>query len=399
MTIVQINTTCGIGSTGKIAASISEMLLENNVENYILYSSRSNGYSKGISCCKAWYQLLQALKSYLIGNYGFNSHIETLHIISEIHRLSPDAVLLHNIHGHDCNLRMFFEYCKSNRIKLFWTFHDCWAFTAYCTHFLFERCEKWKTGCHNCPQRKTRSAFFDNSKALYKKKKELLSGLDMTIITPSQWLADVVKQSFLKEYPIKVIHNGIDLSIFSPTKSDFRRRYHILDDQFVLLGVAFQWNRKKGLDVFIDLSRRLDPKRYRIVLVGTDIVIDKSLPENIISIHRTQNQRELAEIYTAADIFLNPTREDTFPTVNLEALACGLPVITFDVGGSPECIDDSCGAVVPVDDIDALEQIIGQVTQEKPFNTKTCLARAERFDKNKCYGEYVKLILGENVSS
>ena len=391
--IVQINSTCGVGSTGKIAIAISEILTQQMVENNILFSTATNGYGLGIACGKPGYTKIQAFKSRILGNYGFNSHAETKRIIAELDRLSPSVVLLHNIHGHDCNLDMLFSYFRQKQTKLIWTFHDCWAFTAYCTYFTFAKCSYWKDGCHHCPQRKQVSWFFDRSAVLYQRKKALFVGLNLTIVTPSQWLADLVKQSFLKEYPVKVIHNGIDLSIFRPTRSDFRERYHISEEKFVLLGVAFGWGTRKGLDVFVDLSQRLDKKKYQIVLVGTDDAVDKDLPKNIISIHRTQNQKELAEIYTAADLFVNPTREDNYPTVNMEAIACGTPVITFRTGGSPEIVDEDTGTVVECDDVDALEQEIIRISHTSPFDTDTCVNKAKSFDGTARFEEYINLLV------
>lgn len=212
----------------------------------------------------------------------------------------------------------------------------------------------------------------------------------MTIVTPSQWLAGLVKQSFLKDYPVKVINNGIDLSVFKPMESDFREKYGIRKSDFVLLGVAFGWSTRKGLDVFIELTEKL-PENYRIILVGTDDKADKQLPKSIISIHRTQNQTELAEIYTASDVFVNPTREDNFPTVNMEAIACGTPVITFNTGGSSECIDETCGSVVPCDDIDELEKEIKRVCLERPYIFDMCIKRAKFFEKNTKFKEYIDL--------
>ena len=214
----------------------------------------------------------------------------------------------------------------------------------------------------------------------------------MTIIAPSQWLADLVKQSFLKDYPVKVIHNGIDLSVFQPTPSNFREKHNISDGKFLLLGVAFGWGKKKGLDVFVELSKRLDPQKYQIVLVGTDDTVDKQLPGNVISIHRTQNQKELAEIYTAADLFVNPTREENYPTVNMESIACGIPVLTFRTGGSPEILDEATGSVVDCEDVDAMEQEIVRVCQTRPFAESDCLQRAKTFDKMARFREYLDLL-------
>lgn len=212
----------------------------------------------------------------------------------------------------------------------------------------------------------------------------------MTIITPSQWLSDLVEKSYLKEYQVRVINNGIDLTVFHPTDSDFRIRYGISRDKPILLGVAFDWGKRKGLDVFLKLAEDLGDA-YQIVLVGTNEHVDAQLPASIISIHRTQNQRELAEIYSAADIFVNPTREEVLGMVNIEALACGTPVITFETGGSPECIDETCGMVVPCDDVHALEDAIHHVIQDKPFSREACRKRAEQFDMNDKYDEYIDL--------
>ena len=389
--IVQINTSCGVGSTGKIAVSISRLLTDKGIENYILYSCATNGYDKGIGCGSRTGQKLQALKSRILGNYGFNSKGETRRIIRELDRIAPDAVLLHNIHGHDCNLEMLFTYFRKKKTKLFWTFHDCWAFTGYCTHFAYARCDRWKTGCGMCPQRRQASWFFDRSAELYQRKKALFTGLDLTVITPSQWLADLVKQSFLKDCPVKVIHNGIDLSVFQPTPGNFRERYGISEEKFLLLGVAFDWSVRKGLDVFVELSKRLDPERYQIVLVGTNDAIDKALPNSILPIHRTQNQKQLAEIYTAADLFLNPTREDNYPTVNMEAIACGTPVLTFRTGGSPEMIDEETGSAVECGDVDAMEREILRIRRERPFTECALLRNAKTFDRAERFREYLNL--------
>lgn len=389
MTIVQINTTCGVGSTGKICIGISRMLTENGVRNHILYSCETFGDPVGIACSNRQYRKLQALKSKVLGNYGFNSRLATRKMICELEQLNPDVVHLHNIHGHDCNLELLFSYFRKKQIKLVWTFHDCWAFTGYCPHFTIARCDRWKQGCFDCPQRREFSWFLDRSFVLYEKKRRLFTGLDMTIVAPSDWLANLVRQSFLKDYSIHVIHNGIDLSVFQPTKSNFRTTYG-MDQKRIILGVSFDWGEKKGLDVFAALAERL-PENYQIVLVGTDEEAERQIPDGILALRRTHNQIELAEIYTAADVFINPTREESFPTVNLEALACGTPVITFRTGGSPETIDESCGVVVPYDDIDALEKEVLYVCSQRPFSTVKCTTRAQTFDREKRFKEYLKL--------
>lgn len=225
---------------------------------------------------------------------------------------------------------------------------------------------------------------------MWKLKRKWFSGLEnMVLVTPSQWLASLCKQSFLKDYPVKVINNGIDLDIFRPRESNFREKYS-LGQKYILLGVAFDWSFRKGLDVFKDLSCQL-PDSYQIVLVGTNDLIDKELPDKIISIHSTNSQQDLVEIYSAADVFVNPTREDTYPTVNMEALACGIPVVTFDTGGSPEILDSSCGIVVPVDNNNEMLKSIRQVCERQHLETDTCLSRAKQFDITHRFKEYIEL--------
>lgn len=389
MKIVQINATCGIGSTGKICVGISRLMNANGIENYILYSSRTSGFSLGVACSNDRYLRLQALKARVFGNYGFNAKSATRKMTMELDRIQPDIVHLHNIHGHDCDLEMLFSYFRKKKTKLIWTFHDCWAFTAYCPHFIMMKCDKWKSGCENCVQYREFSWFFDRSSELYERKKRLFSDIDLTIVTPSQWLAHLVGKSFLKNYPTEVIHNGIDLSVFKPTSGDFKQK-HNLGDRKIVLGVSFGWGYKKGVDIFVKLAKML-PREYQIVLVGTNSQTDKLLPDNIISIHRTQNQQELAEIYSAADVFVNPTREENYPTVNMEALACGTPVLTFRTGGSPEIVDDTCGFVVECDDVEALEKEILRICEDKPYSEAACLKKACSFDQNERFKEYLKL--------
>ena len=396
MKIVQINATCGVGSTGKICVGISKLLSQGQNENYILYSSKGNGHAQGISCTNDAYLKMQALKSRVFGNYGFNSQAATKKMIAKLERIRPDVVHLHNLHGHDCNLEMLFRYFKEHQTKLVWTFHDCWAFTGYCPHFTMAKCDKWKTTCSQCVQYKEYSWFFDRSEKIFEKKKAVLDGLDLTVVTPSAWLAGLVKESFLKEHPVEVIHNGIDLSVFKTEKGDFRERY-ALTNKKIVLGVSFGWDRRKGFDVFLELAKRL-PREYQIVLVGTDVKVDRQLPTNILSIHRTQNQRELAEIYSAADVFVNSTREEVLGLVNIEALACGTPGVTFRSGGSPECYDETCGSVVDCDDVDALEKEIIRICTEKPYSQEACVRKAKEFDQNERFKEYIDLYERINVA-
>lgn len=389
MKVVQINTVCDSDSTGKICAGVSHILNSYGIENYIIYTLGDSENPQGIKCSER-FPKLQALRSKVFGNYGFNAKKTTRCIINELERIKPDIVHLHNLHSHNVQLEVLFSYFKTKKIKIFWTFHDCWAFTGYCVYYDMVECVKWKDSCRNCPQKNRYSWIFDRSHEIFEKKKMIFSGLDMTIITPSEWLKDQVKQSFLKDYPVETLNNGIDLNIFQPRKSDFRKNHQIKENKFIILGVASKWVLRKGLDVFINLAQRLDDK-FQIVLVGTDDEVNKRLPSNIISIHRTANQIELAQIYSAADLFVNPTREEVFGLVNVEANACGTPVITFKTGGSTECIDDTSGCVVERNDEDGLYKAIIEIEKTRPFSVENCRKRANYFSNEDRYQKYVEL--------
>ena len=390
MRVVQINLTARQGGTGRVCYGISKALSENNIENYTLFASNEEQGKFEIKYGSDFKRKINALISKIFGNHGFNSHIMTKKLISHLEKLKPDIVQLHNLHGHNVNIKMIFSYFKKNpQIKLFWTFHDFWAFTGYCPYFELVECEKWENGCGNCPLKNQHSWFFDKSKKLYRKKKELFTGLNLTIVAPSDYIANKTKQSFLKDYEIKVIHNGIDLNVFKPTNGDFREKYN-LENKYIVLGVADVWGKRKGLDTFIKLASRL-PKEYQIVLVGTNDKIDKLLPKNIISIHRIQNVAKLTEIYTASDVFVNPTLDEAFGMVNIEALACGTPVITYNSGGSPECIDESCGIVVEKNHIDTLEKSIKDICEAKTITKNACVEYAMRFVDNETYRKYLNL--------
>lgn len=399
--IISINSV-PYGSTGKIMVGIADLCEANGIENIT-----STGYSyhpmempeKNIKIGNALDKLFHIVLSRLTGRHGLYSKIVTKQFLRIIEKLNPNIIHLHNIHGDFLNLPMLFDYIKRHHIRVIWTLHDCWSFTGRCPHFTMAQCNKWKTGCGNCPYPKESypQVLVDKTAKMWKLKKEWFNGVeDMTIVTPSQWLADLVKESFLKDYPVKVINNGIDLSVFKPTESDFRQK-HEIDDKYMLLGVADSWGERKGLDVFIELSKRLDSTKYQIVLVGTNESVDKQLPDNIISVHRTQNQQELAEIYTAADLFVNATREENYPTVNMESIACGTPVMTFKTGGSAEIPDETCGVVVDCDDINTLESEIIRIAAEKSFTEENCLHRAKQFDQNERFKDYIGLYKkGEN---
>jgi putative colanic acid biosynthesis glycosyltransferase len=395
MKIVEINA-YDFGSTGKIMLQIAEVARKYGLHVYTFSSSRmarKAGITNHEYIDKYIDYRVHMIFGMLSGYEMSFSYFATRRLIKKMKEISPDIIHLHNTHGWFLNHRLLFNYIKRHNVRVIWTLHDCWTFTGRCPHFLLTGCDRWKSGCHNCLYDKNQypaSFIFDRSKHQWKLKKKMFTAVDnMTIITPSKWLAELVKVSYMGKYPVKVINNGIDLSVFKPSESSFRKSLN-LEGKYIILGVASSWGRRKGLDVFIKLSQMLD-ENYKIVLVGLNKGELSAIPKNIICIERVNNQTELAEIYTAADVFANPTREDNFPTVNMEALACGTPVVTFNTGGSPEVIDESCGSVVDCDDVHAFAKEIKRICEEKPFSQEACLKRAKNFDMNDKFIEYVKL--------
>jgi len=392
--VLQINTVYGQGSTGRIAQGIHDLCVKEGIVNRTAYryTEKEQAVLEDVITASSWLDchIHNRLARYSMLQ-GYFSQMRTALFLKKVSKFNPDIIHLHNLHGNYINLSMLFRYIKKRKLPVVWTLHDCWAFTGQCPHFTIAKCDKWKTGCHHCPQiGGYPKSFVDNTRLMYRLKKKWFTGIDsMTLVTPSEWLAGMVRESFLKEYDARIIYNGLDLSIFKPTESSFRQE-HGIGDRFIVLGVAFGWGERKGLDVFCRLAETLG-ERYQVVLVGTDEAVDKKLPGNIISIHRTNNQQELARIYSASDVFVNPTREEMFGMVNIESLACGTPVITFETGGSPESIDESCGIVVPCDDVEAMEQAIRRVCEEKPFSQEACVRRGSEFDMWKKFGEYVEL--------
>ena len=396
--IAAINT-CLYGSTGTIMCSVCDCAERQGYETrtFTAYARRKNRsvLPTARDTVIGGYPDLAAhwLLGRLTGRKGCFSILATLRCIRQLRRFQPDVIHLHNLHDSYINLPLLFRYLKRSNASVVWTLHDCWAFTGRCPHFDMLGCDRWQSGCHDCPYPKSSypAVWRDRCAWLWKKKKAWFTGLEnMTLVTPSRWLAEQAGRSFLREYPVRVIPNGIDLSVFKPTESDCRARLGIPEGKPLVLGVAFDWTERKGLDVFCALAERLGDA-CQIVLVGTDGATDKLLPQNILSVHRTKSRRELAELYTAADVFVNPTREEALGLVNLEALACGTPVLTFDTGGSPECIDESCGSVVAKNDIDALEREIRRIVRERPYTSEACLRRAARFERGERFAEYVAL--------
>ena len=366
MRILFINVQCGRGSHGKIAATQAEKFEQQGHEVKIAYSrdpdmpEKYKKYAVRIGSTADIY--VHALMTRLTDRCGFFSRGATRRFLAWADEYNPDLLWLHNIHGYYINIELLFSWIKSRtNMKVMWTLHDCWAFTGHCAHFTFAGCEKWRTHCKHCPQKSTYPAsFVDNSFRNYEDKRRIFTGVkDMTLITPSQWLANLVSQSFLSEYSCEVRHNEIDTDVFRPMSSDFRERYGLVGKKIVL-GVANRWKPRKGIRDFVRLAELLPPEKFQIVLVG--LKHDK-LPENIIHIDRTSNQQELVKIYSAADVFFNPTYEDNYPTVNLEAEACGTPVITYDTGGAPETIQRKDSHAIKCGDVGSAKGLIEKLCE------------------------------------
>lgn len=389
--LLQINVTANWGSTGKIAEDIGQLAMGNGWESWIAYGRGTpTSQSNLIRIGNDLDMRLHGLQSRLLDNHGLASSKATRDFIERVKEVGPDVIHLHNIHGYYLNYPVLFDFLKSYGRPIVWTLHDCWPFTGHCAYYDFANCGRWQTECRDCPQLRSypASVWRDRSTRNFNEKKKAFTGVDnLTFVPVSDWLGGELSKSFLKDYPSVTIHNGIDLGVFAPSAIADGEN----DGTKVVLGVASVWDKRKGLDEFVRL-RELLPERYMIMLIGLSQEQISSLPDGITGIRRTENVGQLTDLYSMADVFVNPTLEDNFPTTNIEALACGTPVITYRTGGSPEAIDGSCGMVVDYRDVEALAKSITTVCETKPFTAEACRQRAERFyDKNLVFKEYINL--------
>ena len=404
MKILQINTVAVNGSTGSIADGIGEAIIRRGHSSYIAFgrnnislnASKSNLIKIGNNLSVAEH----VLETRLLDRHGLASRCATHKFIRQIDALKPDIIHLHNIHGNYINYNILFEYLAKANIPIVWTLHDCWAFTGHCVHFVAKNCDKWRNGCYSCPRLGSypKSYFADRSRTNYENKKKAFTSVkNMTLVPVSNWLGKVCSESFLGNYPIHVIHNGIDTDIFSPrinVSTKIRNKYG-LGNRFVVLGVATGWSNENGLYDFIELRKRLDSD-YVIVLVGVTKRIKSILPEGIIGIYRTDSKEELAELYSTADIFINGSFEETFGLVTAESMACGTPVIVYNSTACPEIVTDNTGYVIPIGDIEAMKRAI-EYQRQLPFEVKAFQSEScsklirNRYDRREKYDEYVAL--------
>lgn len=395
-TILYINVASNKCSTGKIVENTGVLAQKNNWICYVAHGYRYEGESSlnSIKVTNKNSEYIHAVISMLFDMHGLSSVSCTRKLVKQIAAIKPDVIHLHVLHGYFINYKVLFKYLKDANIPIIWTFHDCWAFTGHCTYFDAVGCNKWEDRCYKCPNKKEypKSLFLDRSEYNFQLKKKLFSSIkDMTIVAVSDWLANLVMKSFLSKYPIRTIHNGIDLNVFIPTPSNIRSKYNI-ENKFVVLGVANGFEKRKGLDDFVSLLEKLD-ESYQLILIGVDKAIQSKLPTSILMLEKTNNQSELVEYYSTADVYVNPTHEDNFPTTNIESLACGTPVITYSTGGCSEAIDQNTGIVVNKGDIDGLYSAIREIKKKgKRFYTTKCRERAEKsFDMNDRFLEYLDL--------
>ena len=393
--LLQINITANWGSHGRIAEEIGQLAMQNGWESYIAYGRWANpSKSHLIKIGSMWDERWHGVQSRLLDNHGLASKRATKQLISAIKKIKPDLIHLHNIHGYYLNYPLLFDYLSHANIPVVWTLHDCWTMTGHCSHFMISGCEKWKTECFDCCELKEYPSawLMDNSRNNYKQKKYWFNLLtDLTLVPVCEWLSGVVADSFLKGNKKKRIYNGIDLTVFFPQADmddsvKHNKKYHII-------AVASKWTDRKGLSDILQI-RKLLGDDYQITLVGLTKKQCESLPHDINGVMRTNSVKELAALYSSADVFINPTYEDNFPTTNIEALACGTPVVTYRTGGSPEAFDEQTGIVVEVGDINGLVDGIKKVCQSnhKEETRRLCRERAvKHFNKNDRYKEYLDL--------
>ena len=392
MKVMQINSVCGIRSTGKICTDLEEVLRRKGHESRILYGRETapeiyDSISRRITSPNEI--RVHAFLSRIFDNSGFCSKKSTHRMIDEIERYNPDIVHLHNIHGYYLDVDSLFKYLKQSKRNVVWTLHDCWAMTGHCSHFTMAQCEQWKTHCSHCIQKKEYPACYGISNAnknFERKKKAFRNVSNMTIVTPSQWLADITKQSFLKDYPIKLIPNGVDLSVFKP---DSQNPYSdtACDGKRVLLSVATAWTDRKGYHDYIRLSKILDD-RYQIVLIGLTNKQLKILPKDIVGVKVKNSREELARYYSNAYAVLSLSKEETMGLTVVEALACGTPVVVYNSTALPEIVTVKCGRIVECGNLNGIVKVLDELEE---IDLKDCVKRAEEYEKQKMYEEYISL--------
>lgn len=387
--IVHINTFPN-KATGSIMFSVhNELQKLDKWDSYVVWgrgrTPKDKVHEYNMQC--GWEIMMHGVLSRIFDNTGFNSDYATERLLQKMEYLMPDIIQLHNLHGYYINVKMLFEWIKHRNIPVVWTLHDCWAFTGHCAYFDYANCNCWKNGCHDCVQKKSypASLVFDNSKLNWLRKKELFNYKQLHLVTPSIWLHDLVKESFLKKLPCSVINNGIDTDVFKPSSINCH-----IGGKFKILGVASEWTPRKGLHDFIQLYRMLNHEQIEMIIVGLTSQQIETLPEGIRGMTRTDNIEQLVSLYQEADMFFNPTYEDNYPTTNLEALACGTPVCTYRTGGSIESVNEGNGFVVEKNELGGVKKIIEERLHSRKMGLHLDIDR-KRISKEYMAEQYIKL--------
>lgn len=384
--ILFINSVC-YGSTGNICKSLYKLAEANGHTCCIAYGRGAQ--PEGFNTIKIGNRIdvyKHAVQARLFDSSGFHSKKATSEFIKKIEQFKPDVIHLHNVHGYYLNIEILFEYLKKNpNIKKVWTIHDCWPYTGHCAYYLNIKCNKWKNKCEQCQfKNEYPRTIKGNSEENYALKKKIFTGIaNMEVVCVSEWLKGEVEQSFLKEYECQVIISGVDTSAFSYKPSDVKERLGIVN-KTMILGVASVWSERKGLQDFLRLRKQVS-EEYVIVLIGVSKKQQKKLPKGIIGIRCTENQEQLREFYSAADIFFNPTREETYGLTNVEAQLCGTTTISYDAGGTRETIiSDNSYLVKNFDEMLDLLKVVN-------IKRKTNEINLEKVDRNRCLRRYLEL--------
>ena len=391
MRVLFINSVCGTGSTGKIVVGLLHSLRASGEDGRIFFGV---GEAKGVSTEDAVcfgsrmdYYTHNAI-SRLTDHAGFYSAGATRRMIAAIKAYNPDVIHLHNLHGYYLHVGLLFDYLSHCGKPVVWTLHDCWAFTGHCTHFTSVGCEQWKTGCIDCAQlcRYPKCLLRGDVARNYARKRKAFTSLpNLTLVTPSHWLADTVRQSFLGKHEVLAIPNGIDTEIFHPTSSDMRNQLG-LRGRKLALGVASVWGENKGLRDMAVLARRL-PEDWQLLLVGVREDQKAILPDSVLTMGCTESQSQLAQIYSAADVFVNPSYEETMGLTTAEALACGTPAVVYNRTAVPEAVDAKSGIVVPAGDITALLNAVTNMNLQR----EDARARGEYYGQERQNSQYLRL--------
>lgn len=400
--LLQINPVLRINtSTGHIMQEIGEHVMKSGWESYIAYSRGRDGIkfcqSKLVPVGDRWSVAWHGIMTRFFDRHGLASSRATQQFIRQIEDLKPDIIHIHNVHGYFLNYKILFKYLVQCHVPVVWTVHDCWLYTGHCYHYSFAGCDKWKTGCRLCPQQREFPAswFIDRSRRNYIDKRVASTSLSadrLTIVPVSKWIKGELEQSFFHGYNMRVIHNGVDTEIFKIYGNDHVKDRFDFRGKHILLGVASIWSREKGFDDFIRLAGMLNDDEV-IVLVGVGKNMQKKLPGNVVGIGRTENINQLAELYSAATVFINPTWQDNYPTVNMEAIACGTPVITYRTGGSIEAVTENTGFIVEQGDLEGVIRAV-RVIESKGKGEYRNLCRKyalAHFNKEDRYSDYLKL--------